>query len=88
MYRGTGLVSAFNVLLLIKSFVKGFYQCNGFNRILSCQTLMQDSQAPVLTVSILLKIDTLMHLYHDMNFVINPNLILDSEYKLVSVHFI
>ena len=46
---------------------------------------MQDSQAPVLTVSILLKIDTLMHLYHDMNFVINPNLILDSEYKLVSI---
>ena len=49
---------------------------------------MQDSQAPVLTVSILLKIDTLMHLYHDMNFVINPNLILDSEYKLVSIHVI
>ena len=49
---------------------------------------MQDSQAPVLTVSILLKIDTLMHLYHDMNFEINPNLILDSEYKLVSIHVI
>jgi hypothetical protein len=61
---------------------------NGFNRILSCQTLMQDSQAPVLTVSILLKIDTLMHLYHaltqSLNFVKNTNLILDSDYKLVS----
>ena len=50
---------------------------------------MQDSQAPVLTVSILLKIDTLMHLYHaltqSLNFVKNTNLILDSDYKLVSL---
>jgi hypothetical protein len=52
---------------------------------------MQDSQAPVLTVSILLKIDTLMHLYRaltqSLNFVKNTNLILDSDYKLVSLFY-